>query len=238
MAIPVRFPEGNRSPRCEPGFEELFRISDDAAHVVGLCLDQRTPLKRVAAYIRQDRDKDKPGSMLATWQLSGGAAASISDKSVESVRLALDHARNPQVPPRVLLALRWYDLSKNASTGADRLVSLWVSLEALIGTERPQRELVTKTAQHLAKAEYGLGLRSAQIRQALGLDKMLAWRNKIMHEGVCPVPWPIVPGDPGQRDWPQILCDVVGEILRCQLSASLTGSLRRHIDAGLIMAAS
>lgn len=237
VAIPVRLPAGNRSPRCEPGFEELFRMSDDAARVVGLCLDQRTPLKRVAAYIRQDRDKDKPGSIMAMWQLSAGAAASISGKSVESVRLALDHARNPQVPPRVLLALRWYDLSKNASTGADRLVSLWVSLEALVGPARPQRQLVQKAAQHLAQEKYGLGLSPEEVRKALGLDKMLAWRNKIMHEGVCPVPWPVVPGDPLQRDWPQILCDVVGEILRCQLSASLTGSLRRHIDAGLKMAA-
>lgn len=235
VAIPVRLPESDRSPVVEPGFEELFRMSDDAARVIGLCLDQRTPLKRVAAYIRENRSDDKPGRTLATWQLSGGAAASICDKSVESVRMALDHALNPEVPPRVLLALRWYDLSKNASTGADRLVSLWVSLEALMGPVKNNRQLVGKTAQHLAGQEYGLCLNPDQIKQALGLEQILSWRNKIMHEGVSPVPWPVVPDDPRQRDWPQILCDIVGEILRHQLSASLTGALRRHIDAGLKM---
>ncbi len=234
MAVPVRLSEEKGSPLVEPGFEQLRRLTEDAARVVGLCLDQRIPLKLVAAYIKESRDNGKP-RMLTLWQVRSGGAASVSHQSVESIRVALSSALSAEVSPQVQLALRWYDLSKNATVGPDRLVALWIALEAIMAPVNSHAALVRKTSTHLAGANYGLGLNPEHIRIAIGFDRMLEYRNQIMHRGSWPVPWPVVPGDPERRDWPQILCDVVGEMLRQRLGAPLTGALARHASEGAKM---
>lgn len=233
MAVPIRLQSESGKPLLEPGFEKLWQVTEDAARVVGLCLDQRIPLRQVAAYVKESRENGRPGRMLTMWQARSGAAASVSGQSIESIRLALSSALSTEVSPQVQLALRWYDLSKNATVGPDRLVALWITLETLMAPVRSHAALVRKTAAHLTGKEYGLGLSAEQIRFALGLDKMLDYRNQIMHRGSWPVPWPVVPGDPERRDWPQILCDVVGELLRRRLGAELTGSLAKHVSEGL-----
>ncbi len=235
IAVPVRLGDEKASATIEPGFDRLWQLTEDAARVVGLCLDQRIPLKQVAAYVKENRNDGMPARMLTMWQLQSGAAACVSHQSAESIRVALSSALSVEISPQVQLALRWYDLSKAATVGPDRLVALWIALEALMAPVNSHAALMRKTCAHLARAEYGSGLNPEQIRDALGFDKMLEYRNQIMHRGSWPVPWPVVPGDPHRRDWPQILCDVVGEILRISLSAGTTGTLRRHIENGLRM---
>lgn len=124
MAVPVRLSRERGAPLIEPPFEQLLQISDDAAKVVGLSLDQRVPLKKVAEYVRKTPEEGKPGGMMVLWQAHSGAAASISEKSVESIRSALNNTLSREASPQVLLALRWYDQSKNATVGPDRLVAL------------------------------------------------------------------------------------------------------------------
>lgn len=235
VAVPVRLRQETAGGAFEPSFDRLMQISDDAARAVGLCLDQRIPLKRVASYLREDHGGGKRGRMLAMWQAWSGARASISPKTVESVRRGIDHLSQPDVSPRTLLALRWYDQSKAATVGSDRLIALWIALEALMAPVTRHTELVRKTAVHISGQEYGLALTPDEVRLALGLDKILEHRNKIAHEGVWLDPWPVTVADPEQRDWPQILCDVVGEVLRVRLGAAPTGVLTEHVEDGLTM---
>jgi len=67
------------------------------------------------------------------------------------------------------------------------------------------------------------------IREALGLDKIAKLWNAVIHEGLRAFD---LPGEGGasNRDWPQILSDVVAELLRCELGADLAGDLKRHIN--------
>src|SRR3990172_4476855 len=59
VAVPVQLNAEKGAPLVEPAFEKLFQLSGDAARVVGLCLDQRAPLKKVAAYVRENREDSK-----------------------------------------------------------------------------------------------------------------------------------------------------------------------------------
>jgi hypothetical protein len=232
MAIPARLIQEEGSPLIDPSFEKLHQGSDDAAKAVGLVLDQRIPLGKVAEYVRKNFKDDKPGGMIVRWQMRSGAAASISQQSVESIRIALNNTLRTKASSQVILALRWYDQSKTSNIGPDRLIALWIALEALMAPVKSHADLVKKTTAHLACKDYALGLSAEQIKIALGLDRMLEYRNQIMHRGSWPVPWPVVPGDQQQRDWPQILCDVVGEMLRVSTGAALTGALARHVSQG------
>jgi hypothetical protein len=51
-------------------------------------------------------------------------------------------------------------------------------------------------------------------------------RNEIIHEGKRLIPWPVF-DDPIKRDWPQILDDIVGEILRYRMKATLARTLNK-----------
>jgi len=229
MVVPVSV-EGDKDSlrKITPDWDELSRTTSDAAMTVGLCLDQRLPLKKVAAYVRVMEGR-KPYSMIVRWEAISGAKASVSKRSTESIRRALGHTLDPDVAPQTLVALRWYDQSKSSANGADRFLALWIALEALMGPARYAKDVVKRAAIHLSGRAYRLDMSPTEVRQALGLDNMHRLRNAIVHHGYNPEPWPITPGDPDLRDWPQILSDIIGEILRYHLKATLTRSLNRHI---------
>lgn len=237
LAIPIGVKGEGTAPEVSPDWDSLSQRADDAARTVGLCLDQRTPLKKVAEYVKITRDDGTVAGERFRWPVRPGAKASVSKRSSESVRRALGSALDSHVSPQTLVALRWYDQSKAATNGADRLLALWIALEALMGPGT-QGELVEHTARHLAQKVYRLGLSPSQVTEALGLKQMRDVRNKVVHRGYSPEPWP-VSSDSQERDWPQILSDIVGEILRHHLNATLTRSMNRHIeDWKIIQAAS
>ena len=232
IAIPaddVGWPRNGPFPEDE--WNKLSQYADDAASTVGLCLNQRRPLRKVAEYIRTDNKDGIPKNMLFRWPLTAGAKAAISKRSSSSIRRALGVSLSEQVSPQTQVALRWYEQSKSAAVGADRLVSLWIALEALMG--RGSHEMIVKrTAEYLTRKEFKLGPDADSIKSVLGLDQILQARNDIVHKGERMDPWP-VSDDPKKRDWPQILDDVVGEILRFRFKATLQRTLGKHIKRGL-----
>ena len=92
--------------------------------------------------------------------------------------------------------------------------------------------MVSRTALTLTRKRFGLDPNAGLIRSALGLDQMRFMRNLVVHEGQREAPLP-VSDDLAERDWTQILDDVVGEILRYRLNASLMGTLTAHYHKGL-----
>ena len=232
LALPLLADWSHDSFAPEHEWDRVSRAADDMAGIVGLCLNQRLRLKRVAAYVKETRDDGRVGRMEARAQLFAGGKAAISKRSGRSVARALDKAVREKIPPNVITALRWYEQSKSATVGADRLVSLWIAIEALAGQTRNHAEVVAKTALTLTAKKFSIGADGELIRDALGLDQMRLMRNRVVHQGEREVPLP-VSDDPAKRDWPQILDDVVGEILRYRLSATLTGTLKAHYQKGL-----
>lgn len=232
LALPwlADWPRESFAPQHE--WDRVSRAADDMAGIVGLCLNQRLGLKRAAAYLKETRDDGSAGRMEARAQLIAGAKAAVTQRSGRSVARALHKAATGKVSPNVSTALRWYEQSKSAIVGADRLVALWIALEALAGQTRGHAEVVSRTALTLTHKRFGLGADARLIRGALGLDRIRVMRNRVVHEGEREIPLP-VSDDPAERDWPQILDDVVGEILRYRLSATLMGTLRAHIKKGL-----
>jgi len=232
IAIPVEadLDKGAVIPQSE--WDKLAQLADDCASVVGLCLNQRTGLSKVAEYVRENENDGSVGKLQFRWQAFSGAPAIVSKRSSESIRRALGRVLGEQVSPQVLVALRWYEQSKTVTLGADRFLSLWVALEALMGSVRDNVELIRNTAQFLTKKEFRLRMDAEGIKQALGLDHMRKVRNEIIHKGDRLIPWP-VSHDPDRRDWPQILDDIVGEILRHRLNSTLTRTLNKHVADGL-----
>jgi len=228
----IDWPVQRTMPKEE--WNELRMFSDDAAATVGLCLNQRRPLQKVAEYAGENDQDGVPIRLEFHWQFSGGAKASVSKRSSGSISRALISSLNERVSPQTLTALRWYEQSKAANVGADRLVSLWIALEALMG-RGSHPTIVRRTAEYLTKKEFKLGLDADTIKTALGLDKILQARNAIIHEGERVIAWPLS-DDPKKRDWPQILDDVVGEILRYRFRATLQRTLGKHVQQGLELA--
>jgi len=212
-------------------WDRLGQMADDAASCVGLCFDQRVSLKKVAEYIRFPESGGSRPRELYMWRAHPGAKASVSKRSVNSVERALNTMLYKQVSPATELALRWFEHSKAVMTGPDRLIALWIALEALFGPVERGTELVNKTARHLALKRYRLNLTPSEIKKALGLNYMREMRNEVVHSGVRWVPWP-VSDERRERDWPQILNDIVGEILRYRLNATLTMTLHKHVEEG------
>ena len=232
LALPwlADWPHDSFAPEHE--WDRVSQAADDMAGIVGLCLNQRLGLKRVAAYVKETRDDGRVGRMEVRAQLFSGAKASVTQRSGRSVARALDSVVKEKIPPNVITALRWYEQSKSAVVGADRLVALWIALEALAGPTRSHADVVSRTALTLTRKRFGLGADIGLIRDALGLNQMRLMRNRVVHEGQRHVPLPVA-DDPLSRDWPQILDDVVGEILRYRLSATLMGTLKAHYQKGL-----
>ena len=236
LALPwqAEWPPDRMAPQQE--WDRVARTADDMAGIVGLCLNQRLGLKQVGAYLKETRDEGGVGRMEARAQLFTGGKAAISKRSGRSVARALNEAVTEKIPPNVTTALRWYEQSKSAVVGADRLVALWIALEALAGQTRSLAGVVSRTALMLTRKRFGLGADVGLIRDALGLDQMRLMRNRVVHQGEREIPLP-VSDDPAKRDWPQILDDVVGEILRYRLGATLMGTLKAHFQKGLDLTA-
>ena len=231
VAIPVDVDGDNPSP-ASIEWDQLREQADDLANTVSLCLQQRTAPKRVAEYILRQRDDGKLGGMMARWQAQVGQRASVSARSRESVRRAIDHVHSRSVSPQVLTALRWHAQSKRVASGADRLIALWIALEALMGPVKNHKVMVKKLATHLALKHYRLNKTPVQITEALGLDHIRNVRNKVIHEGGRWEPWPIS-SQTHERDWPQILNDIVEEVLRYQLNATPARTLHGHMRKSL-----
>lgn len=226
IAIPVttEWRENQSLPQTE--WDRLSQLADDAACTVGLCLNQRRGTKKVAEYIHES--EGKPRRMEFRWQMFAGARASVSKRSSAAIRRALGNALDEGASPQTLVALRWYEQSKNATIGVDRFLALWIALEALMGRTRNHAELVKKTSQYLTRKEFRLSSDPGVVSRSLGLDHMREVRNEIIHEGRRLIPWPIA-DDPSKRDWPQILDDIVGEILRFRMKATLARTLNKHV---------
>ena len=232
LALPWSADWPHESPGPEHEWDRVSRAADDMAGIAGLCLNQRLRLKRVAAYLKETRDDGRVGRIEVRAHLFSGAKAAITQRSGRSVARALDKAVKEEIPPNVITALRWYEQSKSAAVGADRLVALWIALEALAGQTGSHADVVSRTALTLTRKRFGLGADIGLIRDALGLNQMRLMRNRVVHEGEREVPLPVA-DDALRRDWPQILDDVVGEILRYRLNATLMGTLKAHYQKGL-----
>ncbi len=212
---------------------ETTQLAEDIASCVSLCLSQRFAPQKVAEYVRGDDSEGSIKGMSFRWQLYPGARAFVSTRSIGSVRRALNRLHSQAISSgSTLVALRWHDQSKRTFAGPDRLVALWIALEALMGPVENHAELVEKTASQLAAKKYRLGVSAQRIRDALGLDHIRRARNEIIHEGRRDLRWPI-DASAEQRDWPQILNDIVDEILRRRLHATPTATLRKHVAEGL-----
>lgn len=214
-------------PVTEPKLPVLTQRADDLAASVGLALDQRLPLKKITGFVKHIGEDGKPYGFLAVWQASTGAKSVVSERSLGAVKGALEGVRNEAVAQKTLLALRWYEQSKAAAYGADRLLSLWIALEAMMPTVENHVQLVHAVAKELSNPQYGLDLAEGEVIRALGLEQMRKQRIQVVHDGWRPVPWP-VDINAGERDWPQILNDVVGEMLRMRLGIPPTGLLYKH----------
>ncbi len=234
IAIPVTINEPKNS--LEPSQLELLQTSDDIAATVGLSLDQRAQLKKLASYVMSEPLPKSGKPMLRfLWQAVAGSKASISDNSISSIIKALDGVLEHKASPNLMVALRWYEISKEARVGPDRLLSLWIALEVIFGDTRPQSAIIGMLSNLLAQQEFELNLEPEQIKKGLGLQQIYEHRNAIVHKGQWLVPWPVELGNPKMRDWPQILCDVVGEVLRVKFGSAMNGSLKRHVLEGLAM---
>ncbi len=88
----------------------------------------------------------------------------------------------------------------------------------------------------MTKKRFQLGSDAGLIKIALGLDRIRRARNESIPEGTRLIPWPVA-DDPENRDWPQILDDIVGEILRERLNATQTRTLDKHVKEGTRLAA-
>ena len=188
VAIPVTRWMGRSI--SQEDWTKLSEFAGDMASVVGLCLNQRTVLKKVAEYASEITPGQYPRSMEFRWEVHVGARASVSKRSSRSIQRAILTAMNEQVPPKSQAALSWYEHSKCVTVGADRLVALWIALKALMGESNHTR-LVRKTAEYLAHKDFRLGLDSPGIVKALGLGHIRELWNKIVHQGVRWVPWPV-----------------------------------------------
>ena len=215
----------------DPLWNELRGQADDIAATVSLCLGQRFSPKQVAQYTIELREDGSVGPMQFLGLMFPGAKASVSRRSIGSIRRAIDRLISG-VSPQTLVALRWHGQSKSVTIGADRLVALWIALEALMSPVSSHVELVNKTADALSLKKFGLGLSSRQVIDALGLNHIRRIRNEIIHHGKREVPWP-VGDDPTLRDWPQILNDIVEEVLRQRMRATPTKVLKAHVADGL-----
>jgi hypothetical protein len=147
----------------------------------------------------------------------------------EDVRRSVEAVVNRPLRPQVYVALNWYDHSKGVDNGSDRLIALWIALEALVGTAERSGNIDRHAAELLASDKFGLNLSSEQIKQALGLSDMRRLRNLIVHEGYRSSSWDLAVSL--GRDLPQILDDVVAEILRTEMGLSPTQTLFRHVSA-------
>lgn len=210
-----------------------FKVwADDCAALVGLCLNQRFALQKRAQYVKHLDGDGSPRRESFMWDLFAGGRASVSERSTRSLIRAFDRLASGRVRPATLTALRWYEQSKRVTIGADRLVALWIALEALMPQAKAHDALVKLAAQELARPTYRLSARYKTVRRALGLDIIRRCRNAVIHEGLREVPWPVA-DDAEHRDWPQILNDVVAEILRDRFTATKTREVNRHFAKGL-----
>ncbi|MBI4305860.1 MAG: hypothetical protein HY678_06025, partial [Chloroflexi bacterium] len=225
IPMPVHKDHNPRARNAE--WQVLSRQAEDVAATVGLCLRQRRPLQKVAEYIRPL--EYRKGYPQALFDLRGwpGHKASVSKRSTDAVRRSLGRVLDSDVRPNLLTALRWLEQSKEHRNGADRLVALWIALEALMAPSKDGRELVRKTAVHLAAKHYRLGMTADQIVPALGLDKMRQSRNDIVHRGARPEP--TFSPNREDRDFPQMLDDIVTEVLRYKLGAGPTTAVSDHV---------
>ena len=119
--------------------------------------------------------------------------------------------------------------------GADRLVALWIALEALMSPGSAPRPVAGSAADYLSKPVFKLSDNPVIISRALGLDTIRGLRNDVVRRGLREVPWPVA-DDPRKRDWPQILNVIVAEILRYRLSATLTREVNTHFKKGMELA--
>ena len=232
VAIPIDGEWSDRDPIVQKEWERVRQLADDTASVIGLCLSQRTGLKKVAEYVLEKKADGTPGRMEFRWHAYSGARASISKRSSSAIQRVLSSLLNNKVTPQSLLALRWYEQSKNATNGADRFLSLWIALEALIGPVKDNTALIRKTAQYLTRNEFRLDDDAQKLSWALGLEQMRQVRNRVIHEGARLTPRP-VSDNANERDWPQILDDIVGEVLRYRFKSTLTRTLNKHFEEGL-----
>lgn len=213
-------------------WESSSTWADDCAGIVGLCLNQRFALKKRAEYVSRREPDGTPAGTDFRWKAYPAGRASISKRSVASTIRALDLFAARRISPQTLTALRWYEQSKRVEVGVDRLVALWIALEALVPKARNHAELVNAAATELTKPAYRLSDNAEIIANALGLWKIREYRNAIVHEGSRDFPWP-TDEHSLQRDWPQILNDVVAEILRNRFHATPTREINGHFKKGM-----
>ncbi len=110
----------------------LARLAEDVASTVSLCLRQRTPPKKVAEYVLKYKE-GRPSGEIIRWSAFGAASAAVSQDALQEIDRALMPVLDRSASPQTLLAMRWYNNSRTAIGGADRLLSLWIALEALVG---------------------------------------------------------------------------------------------------------
>ena len=206
--------------------------ADDCAAIVGLCLNQRFAVLRRAQFARQHETAAEKRSDVFRFPLYSGGKASVSARSTRSMIRAIDRLVTGAIAPQTLTALRWFEQSKRVMNGADRVVALWIALEALFPRVRTHEKLVRSTARELTKAAYGLGSDPGEIISALGLQEIRGFRNQVIHEGARKFVARDLPGATHDRDYPQILNDIVAEVLRHRLHATKTREVNRHFVDG------
>ena len=214
-----------------PQWEEVRNLdeqADDAAAVIGLCLDQRFAARPISRHI--ERTELEVGKAPASFVLTGypAAKASMSQRSTKALLRSLGRIADRRPDVHTLTALRWLEQSKRVTNGADRLVALWIAAEALMGGAQGHKGLVRKLASELALKKYKLGLSADEVIRVFGLDQMRKVRNQIIHEGLRPDWWPVDPGNE-QRDLPQLLHEIVSTVIRNRLHATPTRAPREHV---------
>ncbi|MDA0232541.1 MAG: HEPN domain-containing protein [Chloroflexi bacterium] len=135
---------------------------------------------KVGEYVRLIKPDTSYGKSFR-FQGYAGAEAAVTTAAQEDIRRAVEAVANQHLAPQVYVALNWYDQSKRAETGADRLVALWIALEALMSIERSRGKLDTKAARFLSSEAFSLGIKTDRIHEALGLGEMRRLRNRIVH---------------------------------------------------------